>query len=125
MICNLLKSDGNWKTEEFFPTGQKPISFELAALKNAMKTKIEQLRNNCVKNYEECLVGIKPEISNYNIYGRILFKRAKGCSYFYKLLCVSDKRDGGENPCNSMERDSKNLTKTMLLKGMHSLTAIN
>ena len=40
MICNVLKSDGNWKTEEFFLTGQKPFSFELAALKNAIKTEI-------------------------------------------------------------------------------------
>ena len=25
MVYNLLKDDGNWKTEEFTPTGQKPI----------------------------------------------------------------------------------------------------
>ena len=109
MVCNLLKNDGDLKTDEFFPTGQKPISFELAALKNAIKTKVEQFGNNCGINYEKCLVGIKPKISNYNIYGRIVFKRAKGCSYFYKLLCVNNKSDGWENPCKSMEIDLKNV----------------
>ena len=50
MICNVLKTDGNWKTKEFFPTGQKPISFELAALKTAINAEIKLLMNNCVQN---------------------------------------------------------------------------
>ena len=69
MVCNILKSNGDWKTEECFPTGQRPISFELAVLRSAMESKVEKLKKNCAKNYEECMVGIKAKIGNYNIYG--------------------------------------------------------
>ena len=55
------------------------------------------------------MVGIKSKISNYDIYGRLVFNRAKGCSYFYKVLCVNDKNNGWENPCKSMERDLKSI----------------
>ena len=48
---------------------------------------------------------IKPPISNFNIYGRIVHKKAKGCSYFYKLLSVHDKSYGWEASCCCMERD--------------------
>ena len=57
----------------------------------------------------ECIRGIKPNIGVFNIYGRIVHKKAKGCSYFYKLLCAHDKQDGWENPCNKMENDLTNL----------------
>ena len=52
-----------------------------------------------------CIREIKPVISNYNIYGQIVYKKAKGCSHSYKLLCAYDKNDGWAAPCNRMERD--------------------
>ena len=56
ILCNILKNDGDWKTEEFFPTEQKQISFEVATLKTAMKFKVNFFRKNCAKSYEECMV---------------------------------------------------------------------
>ena len=53
----------------------------------------------------DCVCEIKPTISNYNIYGRFVYKKVKGCSHFYKLLCANDKNDGWAAPCNRMERD--------------------
>ena len=41
----------------------------------------------------------------FNIYGRIVHKRAKGCSYFYELLSINDKNDGWAGPCIRMEND--------------------
>ena len=53
----------------------------------------------------DCVRDIKPTISNYNIYGRIVNKKEKGCTHFYKLLCANDKTDGCVASCNGMERD--------------------
>ena len=57
----------------------------------------KKLQENCAKSYQECMVGIKPKIGNFNFFGRIVFKRAKRCLYIYKLLCVNDKSDGLDN----------------------------
>ena len=57
----------------------------------------------------ECIRKIKPNIGVFNIYGRIVHKRAKGCSYFYELLSANDKQDGWESPCNRMENDLTNF----------------
>ena len=32
--------------------------------------------------------------SNFNIYGRLITKRKKGCSYYYSLLNANAKKDG-------------------------------
>ena len=57
----------------------------------------------------ECIRGIKPSIGVFNIYGRIVHKKAKGCSHFYELLSTHDRSDGWESPCNKMESDLTNL----------------
>ena len=69
------------------------------------------MRGNCGKAFEEYMAGIKPKIGNFNIYGRIVFKRAIWCSYFYKLLCANDKNEGWEKPSNAMKRDLTNFEK--------------
>ena len=37
-------------------------------------------------------------MGTFNIYGRIVAKKAKGCSYFYELLCANAKTDGWVMP---------------------------
>ena len=73
---------------------QKPAFFELSAIQNAISDYIEEYRYRCLDNYMECIKGIKPSIGIYNIYGRIVHKKAKGCSHFYKMLSTHDKKDG-------------------------------
>ena len=34
-----------------------------------------------------------------------MHKKAKGCSYFYKILSTHDKKDGWDSSCNRMEND--------------------
>ena len=88
MIKDVLKCIGDWKTTEDYPHGQRPVFFELTALKNAIGVYISEYKNRCGKAYVDCIREIKPAISNYNIYGRIVYKNAKGCSHFYKLVCI-------------------------------------
>ena len=53
----------------------------------------------------ESIRDIKPSIGNYNIYGHIVHKKARGCSHFYKLLSAHDKNYSWDAPCIGMERD--------------------
>ena len=55
----------------------------------------------------ECIRGIKPNIGVFNIHGRIVHKKVKGCSHFYELS--HDRSDGWDGPCNKMESDLTNL----------------
>ena len=84
---------------------QKPASFELNALKLAIDNYISEYKYRCGNDYSECIRNITPGIGVYNIYGRIVHKRAKGCSYFYELLSINEKKDGWASPCIKMEND--------------------
>ena len=42
---------------------------------------------------------------NFNVYGRIVHRKVKGCSSFYKLLNFDEKKDGWEKACRGMEID--------------------
>ena len=46
---------------------------------------------------------------DFNAYGRIIHRKARGCSNFYKLLSFEEKKDGWEAACRGMERDSQNF----------------
>ena len=52
------------------------------------------------RTHAECFRDIRPPVSNL-----IVHKKAKGFSYFYKLLSLHDKKDGWDAACCSMERD--------------------
>ena len=40
------------------------------------------------------LVKMRQKIGTFNLYGRIVTKKAKGCSFFYELLSANAKKDG-------------------------------
>ena len=82
MVKDILNHQGDLKEIENYNTLQKPISFELSAIHNAIGEFIDEYKYRCADNFAECIRGIKPSIGIYNIYGRIVHKKAKGCSYF-------------------------------------------
>ena len=47
-----------------------------------------------------------------NIYGRIVFRNAMGCAYYYKLLNTPKKQDGWITPSNSLEKEALEHTTT-------------
>ena len=59
----------------------------------------------CGKTRAECYRDIEPQIGNMNAYGKIIHRKAEGCSKFYKLLSFHDKKDGCDGACCSMECD--------------------
>ena len=54
---------------------------------------------------EGCTWKLRPTLGLFNIYGRIVFKQRKGCSFFYKLINNSrTKHDCWLNPRLTMEK---------------------
>ena len=105
MIKDVLNDQGDWKSVNDYIHRQRPVFYELTALKNAIGDYISEFKNKCERAYVDCIRDNKPVISNFNVYGWIVHKKAKGCSHFYKLLCAYDKNNGWAAPCNGMERD--------------------
>ena len=48
------------------------------------------------------------ENGEYNIYGRLVTKRKKECSYFYSLLNTHSKTDGWVKCCTKLESEAEN-----------------
>ena len=105
MIKDVLNSSGDWRMTSEYPIGQRPVFYELIALEKATRGNISEHLHKCGKAYMDCVREIKPIIRNYNMYGKIVNKKVKGCSHFYKLLCANDKTDGWVASCNRTERD--------------------
>ena len=77
MIKDVLNNWGDWKQSNGYTDGQKPVFFfELSALNNAIGEYISQSQYICGRTHMESIRDIKPSISNYNIYGRIVNKKA-------------------------------------------------
>ena len=52
--------------------------------------------------------GIRHMNEAYNVYGRLVTKRKKGCSFFYSLLYAHAKADGWSKCCVKMEYEAEN-----------------
>ena len=89
-IHQILEKDSEIKNVQSMPEGKKPLPMELKALRIATKDKFDRLRVRAFGIEGELNVWeLKPAPGNFNIYGRIVFKKRKGCSHYYKLLYES------------------------------------
>ena len=69
------------------PEGKKPLEMELLALKNSIEEKLTRLRVRAFGNRPELGIReLRPALNLFNIYGRIVFKKRKGCAHYYKFL---------------------------------------
>ena len=71
------------------PGGKKPLEMDLNASKNAIKEKLARSRVRAFGDRPD--LGIRecrPALNLFNIYGRIVFKKRKGCAHYYILLRV-------------------------------------
>ena len=102
-INDILDKNGNFKKPEEYLIGKRPVFYENSAIENALGEFIKQCQYLCGKTGVEWHRQIKPPISNMNAYGRIVHRKAKGCSNFYNLLSFHDKKDGWDGACCSME----------------------
>ena len=86
-----------------------PIKMEYEVMKAAVEKRVEYLKTFCKNDFDKLLLGIRPIVSNFNVYGRIVFKQKKGCVHYYRLINASRKKhDGWNTPCNYLENEISN-----------------
>ena len=106
MLYQVLDGNGELKSFEDLNLVNGPIKMEYEAMKVAVGKKVEYLKTFCKTNFDKLLLWIRPIISNFNVYGRIVFKRKRGCAHYYRLINASRKKhDGWNTPCNSLENE--------------------
>ena len=60
---------------------------ELNALKNGIQEKLARLRMRAFGDRLDLGIReLRPALNLFNIYGRIVFEKRKGCAHYYRLL---------------------------------------
>ena len=90
----IIDSNGNFKELDLVNSDRKPFEYEYCELRRAVGDFLDiysggRLGANIRKPITYNLRGME-----YNVYGRIVTKMKKGCSYFYSLLNTHAKKDG-------------------------------
>ena len=106
---DILDENENLKKIEEYPLVKRPVFYENSAIENTFGEFITQCQYLSGKTSVECFIDNKHQKGNMNAQGRIVHRKAKGCSSFYKLLSFHDKKDVWESACCSMECDLTNL----------------
>ena len=102
-INNILSRDGNFKKTDDYPPGKRPVFLKNIAIEYALSDFTTSCQKLCGKTVKGCLRVIETKIENMNAYGRIVHKKARGCSNFYMLLSFEDRKEGWDSACHSME----------------------
>ena len=73
---------------------RRPLKFEYNELKKTL-TDFVEIYSGGRLGANSCKLGMtNRNTEGYNIYGRLITKRKKGCSHYYSLLNIDAKRDG-------------------------------
>ena len=105
---SIIDSNGNFEVIDAVKCSRKPYEYEFNALKRVTRDFLDIYSggrlgaNKLGRNRNEC--GNR----GYNVYGRLVTKRKKGCSYFYSLLNTHSKTDGWVKCCTKMESEAEN-----------------
>ena len=86
MLHHILNNRGEIKDLSEIITPVHPLRMEYETIKRMLGKKIEYLKKYCKANFGKLLLTIKSQIGMYNVYGRIILKRYKDCTYYYMLL---------------------------------------
>ena len=90
-IQDVLNRHGQFKKTGEFPQSRMPVYFEVAELESTMRDFVSSSQYSCGRTHEGCLRKMETEMLNYNAYGRIIYRKISGYSYFYKLLSFEEK----------------------------------
>ena len=100
-----MDGNGKLKNIENITSTRRPLEFEYREIKRTLTDFISiyssgRLGANSAKQ------GTNSDtVSNFNIYGRLITKRKKGCSYYYSLLNANGKKDGWVRCGQKLEDD--------------------
>ena len=87
-----LDANGKIKDWDKFTGTKRPLSFEMEEIKKTLTDYVESASGKGQGHESGWLTKIRRTVHHYNLYGRIVTKKSKGCSYFYELLNLNAKK---------------------------------
>ena len=93
-LGEILESNGNFKELTIILGDRKPLSFEYDELKKTLTDFVEVYSGGRLGANGSKLARSSEYRGDYNIYGRLVTKKKKGCSTYYAILNVNAKKDG-------------------------------
>ena len=105
MINILLNANGKVKGIDEFYRQKKPVGFELHELKKTLSNFLGSFLCDGRGLEGGWLAKIRKSLELYNLYGRMITKKPKGCSYYYNILNANTKKDGWVQPNIKLEAE--------------------
>ena len=90
----ILNREGKIKDIYEFTGTKKPLDYETVELKKTLNSFILSYSDERSGLKSSWLEKIRRTIYLYNLYGRIIIKKPKVCSFYYELLNKNTKNDG-------------------------------
>ena len=92
MLYQVLDNEGNLCTLDTLRTPKRPLKMAYDEIEKTTRKRLEILKAHYNDNFCAFLRKVKPVFGIFNIYGHIVFKKNKGCDFFYKLIKSSRKK---------------------------------
>ena len=89
-----MADTGRFKSIENITNIRKPLEFEYREIRRTL-TDFTSIYSGGRLGANSAKLGINSDrAGNFNVYGRLITKRKKGCSHYYGLLNANAKKDG-------------------------------
>ena len=106
-LNSIVDKKGNLVSIEEVRSSRKPFDYEYNALKNVTKDFLDVHSGGKLGANSRHGDNIQHRNLTYNIYGRIVTKKKKGCNFFYSLLNAHAKSDGWTKCCLKVENEAE------------------
>ena len=106
-LSSIIDKNGNFIGIGEVRGCRKPYEYEFNALKKVTKDFLDVYSGGRLGANRVHGGGIRHMNEDYNVYGRLVTKRKKGCSFFYSLLNAHAKADGWSKCCVKMEYEAE------------------
>ena len=103
----IVDDKGNFHELDKLICPRRPFDFEFRALKTTVKDFIDVYSGGKLGVNIGRGIKSKSTDNGYNIYGRLVTRRKKGCAYYYTMLNTHAKTDGWTRCSNKLEADAE------------------
>ena len=106
-LNNILDCSGNIRELGAVRCNRKPYDYEFCFPKWVVKDFLDIYSGGRLGANNDRVTSNDPENGEYNVYGRFVTKRKKGCSYYYSLLNTHSRMDSWVNCCTKLESEAE------------------
>ena len=120
MINILLNANGKVKEIDEFYRQKKTHGFELHELKKTLSNFLGSFLCDGRGLESGWLAKTRKSLELYNLYGRMITKKPKGCSYYYDILNANTKKDGWVQPNIKLEAELTEFNNKLFRNSLRS-----